>query len=314
MPKISFSSENKVQRNDKFPTLKLGHGERALIAAIETEPTEEFVHTLRAPAIGPDGRVIMEEKENSKGETYTTPKMEWFGSHLCFGDYSILKDKGVDPDNCPSCKAAVEGNGIDAPNPRYAMHVMRYGLKPDSFEVRSPFSIECIAWVFPPSRFNRLIELAGDWNLQEHDLKLGPCENKDYQKYDIQVSSKAEWRLDKSRQEQTAEAYKLNQAPDLSALIGRKIDKHKAQEDLDRVADRLDQAYNKGKYNNSTASATAATALSSDVFDALTTTAPAAEPTTVSEPTPSDPPFAGGTVVTDKPVEATSLEELMKSL
>lgn len=301
MPLVTFSSENKVQQDNSFPTLKLAHGERALVAALEKQPTIEYVHTLRAPAIGPDGRVIKEEKENSKGETYTTTKMEFFGQHLCFGDFGVVSEKGTDPENCPTCRAAVNGEGAEAPKPRYAMHVIRYGLKPGGWDVREPFSVTCEAWVFPAQKFNTLVDLASDWNLQEHDLKLGPCENKDFQKYDINVSSKAEWATTKERQKLTAETLKNNQAPDLSALIGRKVDKSKVQEDLARVAERLDEAYGRSEH-------TGATDLSSLTDSIFETAKDKATEQPAKESASSEPPFKPDA----KP--AVTLEELMANL
>lgn len=303
MPLVSFSSENKIQQDTSYPLLKLGHAERALIAVIEAEPTVEFVHTLRAPAVGPDGRVIKEERENKNGEKYTTPKMEFFGQHLCFGDFSVVSDKGTDPENCPTCRAAVEGDGVEAPKPRYAMHVIRYGLKPNSWEVRDPFSVSLEAWVFPASKFNSLVDLASDWNLQEHDVKLGPCENKDFQKFDINVSSKAEWRLDESRVQIIKDTYKNNKAPDLSALIARKVDKTRALEDINRVAERIAQAYNTSTAtdehpavsNTESAADIAASVFSSD------------KPSTSAEP-------ASETAPAGEPKKSMTLEELMADL
>lgn len=243
MPKVTFSNENKVQLGNDYPRLKLEHGERALIVCIEPEPEMEFVHTLRAPEIGPDGRVIKEMKQGKKGE-YEAAKMEFIGQHLCFGNFDKMSDKGADPDNCPTCRAAAEGDGIDAALPRYAMHVLRYGLQPGGFAIRDPFVIATEAWVFAASRFNSLVELAQEWgDLRKHDLKLGPCENKNFQKYDINVSAKAEWLQDTTRKEQAAKEYNNNRTNDLASLIGRKISKEQAAQDIARVQERVAQAY-----------------------------------------------------------------------
>jgi hypothetical protein len=246
MPKVGFLSENKVAQNDSIPTLKLKHGERALIVCIEPEPTSEYVHTLRAPAIGPDGRVIKEEKEKKNGDTYLTPKMDFFGQHLCFGDFDVLADKGVDPANCPSCRAADEGTGVELAKPYYAMHVIRYALQPNSWQVREPYSVELIPWKFAANRFNTLVDLALDaGDLRKHDLKLGPCTNDGFQKYDIQISVKdGEWMANPARKSLTLETYKSNQLPDLSAVIGRRIDKPRVIDDIKRVLERFAEANN----------------------------------------------------------------------
>jgi len=270
MPKITFSTENKVQQDNRFPKLSLEYGDRALIVAIEPEPEVEYVHTLQAPAIGPDGKVIKEERKNSKGETYVAPKMEFFGQHLCFGAFDVLTAKGSDPANCPTCAAAAEGEGIVAPKPKYAMNVLQYTLQPNSWTVRDPFNVDVVAWTFAADRFNTLIDLAAEWkDLRKHDLKLGPCQSAVFQKYDIQVANSAQWMADDARKKQAIESYDNNKCTDLSSVIGRKVDKSKALEDIQRVRERLQQAYH-------TPSSSAAT----QAFDNATSS----EPETISKP------------------------------
>jgi hypothetical protein len=269
MAKVSFSAENKVANNNDYPRLKLEHGERALIVCIEPDPEMEFVHTLRAPEIGPDGRVIKEMKQGKKGE-YEAPKMEFIGQHLCFGNFDKVSDKGVDPENCPTCRAAVEEDGVDAPLPRYAMHVLRYGLQPGGWTVREPFSITCEAWVFAAGRFNTLVDLALEWeDLRKHDLKLGPCENKNFQKYDIQAAKGAAWLESAERKKYAAEVYTNNKSADLSALIGRKISREQANEDIARVLERASQANGRTTSNVSPEIETASKSIDNDVADLL---------------------------------------------
>lgn len=249
MPKVAIAEENKVAVNNDYPRLKLAHNETALILCIEPEPDMEYRHTLKAPEIGPDGRIIKETKTNQKtGQEYEAVSQEFFGQHLCFGDFNVLSSKGVDPENCPTCRAAVEEDGIDAPMPHYAMHVIRYNTKSGGFQLVEPFSVKLEAWVFAPGRFNQLIEIAKEAkDLRKHDLKLGPCQNKDYQKYDVQLSLAAQWLEGetadekKARKQLVAETYSKNQCPDLSQLIARKIEKSKAMEDISRVLDRMAQ-------------------------------------------------------------------------
>lgn len=268
MAKVSFSSENKVANNNEYPRLKLEHGERALIVCIEQEPEMEYVHTLRAPEIGPDGRVLKEMKQGKKGE-YEAPKMEFVGQHLCFGNFDKLADKGVDPENCPTCRAAVEEEGVDTPLPRYAMHVLRYGLQPGGWTVREPFSVTLEAWVFAAGRFNTLVDFATEWeDLRYHDIKLGPCENKNFQKYDMQVAKEAAWLKTPDRKDYAIEVYKNNKATDLAALIGRKISREQALTDIERVLERVRQANGKPADTSSPAAAANAS-IDADVADLL---------------------------------------------
>jgi hypothetical protein len=297
MPKVTFSSDNKVQQGNDYPRLKLEHGERALIVCIEPEPEMEYVHTLRAPEIGPDGRVIKEMKQGKKGE-YEAAKLEFIGQHLCFGNFDKMVDKGADPDNCPTCKAALEGDGIDQALPRYAMHVLRYNLQPGGFAIREPFGVTTEAWVYAASRFNALVDLAQEWgDLRKHDLKLGPCENKNFQKYDINVSAKAEWLQDDARKKQAAAEYQNNRTNDLASLIGRKISKEQAQQDIARVQERVAQAYGRTE-DLPAAAATASASIDSDVASLL------------GESTDTNPAPAGDVFGTPTPGEAAAAESI----
>lgn len=244
MPQITFSTENKVKTNNNYPLLTLDYDERALVILIEPAPTMEYRHTLVAPEIGPDGKVLKETKEGRGGKPYDVTQTEFIGRHLCFGNFDVLQAKGVDPDSCPTCAAAVEGNGIEPPKEHYAMHVIRYALKPNSWQIRDPFTVTCEAWTFAGNRFNQLVDLAADWDdLRKHDAKLGPCENKQYQKYDINVIQKAEWLQSDERKKRVAEEYANNKCPDLAALIARRADKGQVIEDIARVQERYAQAY-----------------------------------------------------------------------
>ncbi len=246
MPKVTLSQENKVSQYTEYPKLSLEHGERALIMLIEPEPTVEYKHVLRAPEIGPDGRVLMEERKTQKGDSYEAPVTEFIGQHLCFGDFETVERDGVDPEGCPTCRAAVEEEGIDKPTAHYAMHVIQYSLKPNGWVPRDPFAVELKAWTFSGTRLNQIIDLATDWDLSEHDLKLGPCENKKFQKYDINVSSNAQWKADESRIEVVKATYKNNRAEDLSTLIARRITKTDALSDIQKVVERIAQVNGRG--------------------------------------------------------------------
>lgn len=323
MPKVSITADNKVDVDNSYPQLKLEYGGRALINAIEPEPTMEYVHTLRAPAVGPDGRVIKEEKLNKNKEKYTANKMEFFGQHLCFGDFDVVSEKGVDPANCPSCQAAVDGDGIEAPKPRYAMHVLTYGLQPGGFQLKEPFNVDLIAWVFAAGRFNSLIELATTWgDLRLHDLKLGPCENKDFQKYEIGVTPHAEWlggatgkdaegnltEEAKKRKEIAGEVYSKNQSPDLSLLIGRRVDKSKAMEDIARVRERIEEAY--GRKDNTPSVSDATQSIADDVTSVFSKNESAAEPTQAPEAGPGTAAAAETTTATKE----MSFDDIMRGL
>lgn len=313
MPRVEFATENKTKDgNDDYPRLKLKFQERALIIAIEKTPMTEFVHTLRAPEIGPDGNVLKEIKDGKRGQ-YEQVKQEFIGQHICFGNFDVLSAQGVDPDGCPTCAAAVEGNGIEAPKQRYAMHIIRYALKPNNWELKDPFGVTCEAWVFPASRFNQLVDFAADWKgLQKNDIKLGPCENEGFQKYDINIVNDAKW-LDSDhpdRMEKVKAEYNNNKSEDLSVLIARHIEKSRAQEDIARVKERFAQAYGgtPTQSKSSVATADLTSMLSSDDSKPSDNVQdPWATPTATEAE--SAAPFA-----TESASSGLSFDELMKDL
>ena len=256
MPKVSYSSENKVSTNQGVNKLTLDRGERALILCIE-EPTTEFRHIYEAPELDPTGQIVKEIKQNWKKEDYEAPKMEFFGQHLCLGDFGTVVDKGIDPANCPGCKAVEDGEGgIKKPQQHYAMHVIRYALQPGSFTVRDPFSVELIPWAFSGTRLNTLIEIAEDLEkkgetLKQHDLRLGPCDSKQFQKYEIHVSLDAAWLSGGSddeinaRKQIVAQTYKNNQLDDIATIIAKRATKGEALEMIHKTVERYNEAYHR---------------------------------------------------------------------
>lgn len=255
--KTELTSANRVTSGDDFPRLKLEVGERAIIVCIEKEPEMEFVHTLRSPQLDDQGKLVKTVVQSNRpgGKAYTKNEMDFVGQHRCFGDPAILLADGsgdYDPKNCVTCAAVDESGGrIEKPERRYAMHVLQYSIQQggmtSSWAIATPLSMKCVVWTFGKGRFNDLIDLAETWgDLRMHDLRLGPCEApKTYQKYDMNMIPGAAWleQGPKGSDEQKAgmayaqDVYKNNRCPDLSALIGRKITRDQALEDIATVLD-----------------------------------------------------------------------------
>lgn len=250
MPRIGFEPENKRANASDYPKLYLDNGERARVLMIETGgkiagPEVGFAHTLRMPVLV-NGQVVMESQQRGK-EVVEAPKMEFVGRHVCVGSLDILSQKGVDPDGCPVCAASKESAAVDAPQRRFAMHIIRYKTTAGSFNVQDPFQVDLQAWAFTDMIFGQLVDFAVEWgDMKEHDLLLGPCTNKNYQKFDLNVAGKAEWLASDERKALVVNVYKNNQCQDLTTFIGRKLTRDQIQEDLDKVLLRYKQAYNPG--------------------------------------------------------------------
>ena len=243
MPRVKLDPENKSKSSYDYPRLSLDRGERARIVCIESEPAMEWTHVMRAPQIV-NGQVVMETVQNRDGTTREAPKFDFIGRHICIGDDDVIADKGVDIKGCPVCLASTESDAVKAPERRFAMHVVRYKTQPGSFTVATPFQVELLAWAFADNRFNTLVDFAAEWgDLRKHDIMLGPCESKQFQKWDMSVAAKAEWLLDDDRKKLVTATFEENKAKDLESLIGRRLTLDQVTEDLQRVMDRHAQAF-----------------------------------------------------------------------
>lgn len=240
--KMNFTSENKSKSSFEFPRLYLEHGERARIVCIEEQPSVNFVHTLRAPAIV-NGEAVMESVKGKDGAISERVKMDFVGKHLCFGNAQTLMEKGKDPEGCPTCAAAQQNDQIGAATRRFAMHVIKYAVNPGGFKVREPFSAELVVWSFSDRQFSGLIDIAEEHgDLRMKDLMLGPCENKNFQKFDVNVGGGAEWLKSDETKKFVTDLYANNKIEDLDVAIGRKISRDMAQEDISKVLLRHQQA------------------------------------------------------------------------
>lgn len=241
MPTITFDSGNKKTDPTDFPKLKLKKEERARILVIQ-DPTFEYVHNLKAPKIV-NGEAVMREAERKNGEKYKTYDLDFIGRPICLGDYGALEEKGVDPVNCPACRLAKESDMAQPPERRFAVHVIRYAIKPGGFELATPFSCQSVVWSFTERMFSKLIDFAREHgSLTEKDLLLGPCESEMYQNFDMNISGVAAWRQEDpslpagwTRQQIVVETFKQNQASDLKVFIGRETSARWMSEDCDKV-------------------------------------------------------------------------------
>jgi hypothetical protein len=259
MVKLQFNASNKRDTGGDFPALKLTHGEKARILCIETEPEVGFIHTLRAPAILADGTPVMEQAKSRGGEMVDRQKMDYMGRHLCFGQIETLLETGKDPANCPTCQASVEhADMIDAPARRFAMHVVKYKVVPGSYKVQNPFQAELLVWSFTDKKFGTISDIAEEHgDLRSKDLMLGPCENADFQNFEIQVAGSAAWLENEENKKFVTTLYAANKIPDLTVAIGRKIEKSMAIEDIQKVLTRYATARGASMVSNAAPSAAA---------------------------------------------------------
>jgi len=238
MPEIDFDPVHKRVSTGalEFDRLKLKKDEKARIVLLE-KPTFAFVHTLRAPKIV-NGVAVKVEKESRKGGTYVDYDMDFVGRPHCLGDYGILTDKGVDPANCPACKRSTQTDEVFAPDRRFAMNVVKYGMTRDGKLVQ-PFTCANVVWDFTEGVYNRLIDIAEEHGaLVGRDLLLGPCTNEGFQKFEIQAGAQSLWQANDAIKTTVVATYQQNRIPELERACGRKVQTAWLLKDLDSIAER----------------------------------------------------------------------------
>lgn len=243
MAKMAFKAANKSEAFENFPKLKLEQDESARIALFE-EPEVGFVHNLRAPKLlnGVVQYKVVKTKEGEREEM----DFDFIGNPICLGDLNVLEERGVDPKNCPACKAAQEAPDMFAPpKRRFAMHVFQYTTNGTSKPTRN-FQGSVKVWAFTDQKFNELIDLmeeAPDGDMTKIDIILGPCEHKPFQKFKIIHSNQVKWRESEATMAAFDEIIKENRAKDLEKFLGRPTRKEWLEDDLDKVRARWKAAH-----------------------------------------------------------------------
>lgn len=229
MAKMSFSSENKSASSEQFPRLKLVQDETARIHIYEA-PDVGYVHNLRMPTLV---NGMPKYKSGPKGEEM---EFDFVGNPICLGKPDILQDRGMDPKNCPACKAAeTNPDQFQRPKRRFAMHVFQYATNGTSKPTKS-FQGSVKIWAFTDQKFNEIADLrdeAPNKDLSKIDVILGPCENQLFQKYKIIPSSMVK---KDENQDLFDEIIEENKVEDLEPFLGRVVKKVEyLEDDLDKI-------------------------------------------------------------------------------
>lgn len=230
MAKMSFSSANKASDQESFPKLKLAQDESARIAVFE-EPEVGFVHNIRKPKIV-NGEVQYKTVKTKDGGTSQEMDYDFVSNPICLGNFDVLQDRGIDPKNCPACKAASDSPDMfQKPKRRYVLHVFQYNTNGTTQATRN-FQGSTKVWAFTDQKFNELIDLIeeADGNPLNIDVMLGPCENALFQKYKMVPSLKVKWKETMS-QEEFVELASENKAKNLENFLGRPVKRVEYLED-----------------------------------------------------------------------------------
>lgn len=202
--------------------LSLDKEEQARVCFLQQRPQLVFVHSFEKIVTGPNGKPIEVKDTWPDGSERVKVKTEYAGKLRCLGDEDVVSDAGADPENCPACRAHIENpSAVKAAQRRYLGHVLKYSTKPGSWNPSKPFAAQLLVWDLTENRFGQLKDIYDEHGpLPDKDLLLGPCENKQMQKYNIQVGGeKALW---KNHEEYVTELLAEEKMDDLASVAAKK--------------------------------------------------------------------------------------------
>ncbi len=294
---ITFTEEHVKKNARDYPKVSLAMGERALLTVVEN-PVLEYQHQIQKPVLDEQNNIVMQTKDKKDGTQYQTPKLAWVSTVICLGDPDKLQKDGIDPDACPACARAADGQKGFFPKRRFLVHVIKTATKPGSWEptrnADKSVNTQVLAWSFTDVIFNKLVEYQSGFGLKTHDIYYGPRTNPGFDTADVNIAPNTV--LD--------EAARANiftddsKCEDLSVFAGFRKNKARMEDDLAIV----DEAFAKanGTEASTGAKVTSTAALSEGIASLLDddTTSGA---TTVSEPVADlDSLVGGSTTVTEE--------------
>ena len=303
---ISFSTfKNRTTQN--VNKLSLEKDEQARVCFVEEAPRLVYVHNFETVIPGEDGKPIIEQDGTwPDGKPRERVKTAYAGKFRCLGDDDAVQKYGTDAESCPACKAHIENpNAVKAPVMRILGHVIKYNTKPGSFTPATPFGGSVLVWDLTARRFEQLQAIYEEHgSLLEHDLLLGPCENKKMQKFTIQVGGKAAWKANKENEAWTQVALENGRSDDLESVAGKLPSEFEMEAKVKEVV----RAYNHA-YGISAVGSTYESLINSEAPASSPATPPAAEEQEKSDPAPFESSAAAVAPATASP--ASPVEEVV---
>lgn len=231
MPKAEFTrgAYRESSGPEKFPPLEFKvNGEVARIWVPDPRlGYMEWVHTIKAPVFGDDGKPLMEQRSSGKNATKMVYATNFIGRPICLGDPDVLAEKGLDTGACPVCRKIQEllDDGVsDAwdlrPQARYSMPVIRYETTraTDPNSLRMPPSAKVCLWNMSQWTYHRLddaftgIAELLDKDVDDVSLKMADlgvhCENAQWMKIDRVDAFRPMWGKDPRFKELVVELWR----------------------------------------------------------------------------------------------------------
>lgn len=190
MGQITWGSYTPRNTN-RVRKLMLEKDEQARVCFLDTAPRTAYVHTFEKVITGANGKPIIKMDEWPDGSPREVVKTEYAGKFRCLGDEEEIQTSGADPENCAACRAHIQHpNAVKRPVMRVLGRVLKYNTREGSFNPTKPFSATLLVWDLTEKRFGEVNDIFLEHGpLAKKDLLLGPCDNKQMQKYTISVGN-----------------------------------------------------------------------------------------------------------------------------
>lgn len=251
MPRVPIATENRTgEGGDRFPRIKLSDkGQKSRFTVIEV-PWREYVHYLKSPKFDERGHAVMETKTRRDKTTYEDYDLEFVGSPICLGDETVLREKGLDEKNCPACEASVKSGGdIPGPIQRFAVNVIEYVLKGNTWDVKKPFSAEIKVWTFTGRIYDEIEGIQQEiGDLRKHDVTL-ECEDPYWQRNKLGFKMEPGYASGDKEYIRELLTTPGNKASDqqLKDACGRDAPRQRMQDDCDHVLRQWRRMRNEGQ-------------------------------------------------------------------
>jgi hypothetical protein len=253
MGRVAIATENRTgEGGDRFPKIKLSEkGQKTRFTIIEV-PWREYIHYLKAPTFDENGRVVKETKTRRDSSSYEDYKLSFEGSPICLGDEATLREKGLDEKNCPACEASVKSGetaGIPGPIQRFAVNVIEYGLKGNTWDIKRPFTADIKVWTFTGKIYDEIEGIQKEiGDLRKHDITL-ECDDPYWQRNKLGFKMEPGYSFgDKAyiRELLTTPGNKATDAQ-LRDACGRDVPRTRLQDDCDHVLRQWRKLRNEGQ-------------------------------------------------------------------
>lgn len=241
----------------RIPKLMLEANETARVCFLDPRPRQVFVHTFETVKTDEFGQPIVVHGKWPDGQPRESIDTDYAGKLRCLGSDDVLMASGTDPENCPACAAHIANPAaVKAPTRRILGQVLKYNTRPGTATPSTPFSATLVVWDLTEKRFEQLVSIYNEHgDLKAKDLILGPCENKQMQKFTIQPGGdKAHWISSETNQQFVKSLLEQESFEDIESAAGKLPTNTEMRIKVNEIVRAYNHAFNKDNVASNAAS------------------------------------------------------------